>query len=97
MPQPTLPNDEFAILGRVVESATTLSADAAQAILAFGFTEADKERMRKLLAKAKDGTQTAEEEAEIACYERVGHLLNIMKSVARRSLKTRVQPRKKAQ
>jgi hypothetical protein len=43
--------------------------------------------MRQLLAKAKVGTLTADEEIEIDNYERVGHMLSLMKSKARRSLK----------
>jgi len=40
-----------------------------------------------LLAKAKEGTLTANEEVEMDNYERVGHMLSLMKSKARRSLK----------
>ena len=43
--------------------------------------------MRQLSAKARAGTLTAEEDAEAGKYELVGHLLNIMQSKARRSLK----------
>jgi phage gp29-like protein len=43
--------------------------------------------MRELLAKAKKGTLTANEEVEMDNYERVGHMLSLMKSKARRSLK----------
>ncbi len=43
--------------------------------------------MRELLAKAKEGTLTANEEVEMDNYERVGHMLSLMKSKARRSLK----------
>ena len=35
----------------------------------------------------REGTLTAEEDAEAAKYELLGHLLNIMQSKARRSLK----------
>jgi hypothetical protein len=43
--------------------------------------------MRALLAKAKEGTLTALEKVELDNYERVGHMLSLMKSKARRSLK----------
>jgi hypothetical protein len=62
---------------------------AARAILALDFNPADKERMRELSAKAREGTLTAEEQVAISNYERVGHLLGIMQSKARRSLKQR--------
>ena len=41
-----------------------------------------------LSAKARAGTLTAKEVAEAGKYELVGHLLNIMQSKARRSLKS---------
>ena len=43
--------------------------------------------MRVLLAKAKKGTLTAKGKVDIDNYERVGHMLSLMKSKARRSLK----------
>ncbi len=79
---------EVAIFGRVLEpDQATLDAAAARAILALDFRQADKDRMRQLLAKAKAGTLTADEEIAIDNYERVGHMLSLMKSKARRSLK----------
>ncbi len=81
---------EVAILRRVLEpNQPTLSAAAARAFLTFDFTEADKERMRQLAAKAREGTLTPAEQTEINNYERVGHLLNMLRSKARRSLKDR--------
>jgi hypothetical protein len=81
---------EVAIFGRVLEpDEATLDAAAARAILNLDFKQADKDRMRQLLAKAKAGTLTAGEETEIDNYERVGHMLSLMKSKARLSLKTR--------
>ncbi len=81
---------DVAILGRIIEPVRpSLDPHAARAILALDFTDADKDRMQQLSAKARAGTLTTEEQAEIANYERVGHLLNIMQSKARRSLKAR--------
>ena len=45
--------------------------------------------MRQLSAKAQQGTLTPEEQDEINNYERAGHVLSLMKSKARRSLKSR--------
>ncbi|MDG3002357.1 hypothetical protein [Paludisphaera mucosa] len=79
---------EAAILGRVLQpEQATLDAGAARAILAFGFSPADKDRMVELLARAKMGTLTADESTEIDNYERVGHMLSLLKSKARLSLK----------
>jgi hypothetical protein len=81
---------EVAIFSRVLEpDRATLSIAAAKAILALDFSQADSDRMRQLLAKAKDGTLSRAEEAEIDNYERVGHILSLMKSKARCSLKSR--------
>jgi hypothetical protein len=79
---------QVAIFGRVLEpDQATLDAAAARAILGLDFRQSDKDRMSQLLAKAKEGTLTADEEVEIDNYERVGHMLSLMKSKARRSLK----------
>jgi len=81
---------DVAILSRVLEPARpTWSPQAARDILALDFGPADKERMRQLSAKARAGTLTRHEQVEIDNYERVGHVLNIMQSKARRSLKGR--------
>ncbi len=81
---------EVAIFGRVLEpDRATLGAAAARAILGLDFKANDKDRMQQLLAKAKAGTLTAGETIEIDNYERVGHMLSLMKSKARRSLKAR--------
>lgn len=60
---------------------------AARAILELDFKQTDKDRMRVLLAKAKKGTLRAKERVEIENYERVGHMLSLLKSKARRSIK----------
>jgi hypothetical protein len=79
---------EVAIFGRVLEpDQATLDAAAARAILDLDFRQSDKDRMRKLLAKAKKGTLRGGEQVEIDNYERVGHMLSLMKSKARLSLK----------
>lgn len=79
---------EAAILDRILEpDKPTFSPEAAHDILALDFNQVDKDRMRQLSAKAREGTLTADEQAEMNNYERVGHLLNILQSKARRSLK----------
>jgi hypothetical protein len=80
---------EVAIFSRVLEpDQATLSIAAAEAILEFGFKQADKDRMAELSAMAKEGTLSPEEQEEINNYEKVGHVLSLMKSKARRSLKS---------
>jgi hypothetical protein len=81
---------EVAIFSRVLQpDQATLSAAVARAILALSFLPADQDRMRELSAKAREGTLTPAEQTEINNYERVGHILSLMKSKARRSLKAR--------
>ncbi len=81
---------EVAIFSRILEPGkATLSAAAARAILALNFSSADAERIRELSAKAQQGTLDPDDQTEIDNYERVGHILSLMKSKARRSLKSR--------
>jgi hypothetical protein len=83
-----LPNTEAAILRRVIgPDARLLSREAVEGILSLGFQSADKERMRELSAKARAETLTRKERAEVEAYSRVGSLLGILKSRARRAAK----------
>lgn len=87
---------EAAILDRIIQPGKpTFSPAAAGDILALDFDQADKERMRELLAKAQEGTLTPDEQAAMNNYELVGHLINILQSKARRSLKGNRGPRRK--
>jgi hypothetical protein len=82
------PNSEVAILSRLIRpERNDLPATAARAILKMDFEQSDRDRMRELSQKARAGTLTPEEQVEINSYERVGHLLDLMHSKARRSLK----------
>lgn len=79
---------EVAIFSRVLDGDRAgFSVAAARAMLALGFPQADKDRMRELSAKARDGILSPDEQAEINHYEIVGHIISLMKSKARRSLK----------
>ena len=51
------------------------------------FDEEDRVRMRQLLAKNQDDALSTKEREEIRGYELVGHLLDLIHSKARRSLK----------
>ena len=81
---------ELAILGRVIEpDGPELPDPLARMILRWKFSEADRQRMHELLEKAKARKLTPREKAEAGNYERVGHLVSILKSKARISLKKR--------
>ena len=89
MPATHSETSEVSILNRILRpDVPTFSPEAARDILALDFDHADKDRMRELAAKARAGTLTAEEDVEAGKYELVGHLLNIMQSKARRSVKS---------
>ena len=82
-------SSEVAILNRILRpNEPTFSRETAQEVLALAFDQTDTRRMKELSAKARAGTLTAEEDVEAGKYEVVGHLLGILHSKARRSLKT---------
>lgn len=79
---------EAAILSRLIRpERADLSPEAARSILKLDFDDQDRARMHELAAKAQAGTLTGAEEAELESYRRVGRLLDMMRSKARRSLK----------
>jgi hypothetical protein len=81
-------SSESAIWGRLLApGGTKLSSEAVRAIIKIDFPQADKDRMRKLAAKARTGTLTAEEQEAIDAYGRIGSFISIMKSKARVALR----------
>jgi len=81
---------EMAILDRLIRAQKAgFSAAGARSLLKIDFEPADHERMHELALKAQEGTLTAAEQAEIDSYEVVGHLLGLLHSKARLSLKRR--------
>jgi hypothetical protein len=78
---------ESAILTRVIAPATgDLSTSAAQAFLGLSFPPSDIERMNSLAEKNRRGEADERELEELEHYSRVGNLLNLLQSKARRSL-----------
>ena len=81
-------NTDTAILTRLIDTPDTgLSPDAARYFLSLRFSDDDVARMNELSAKANEGALTSAEDAEMMDYERVGHLLGILQSKSRKSLK----------
>jgi hypothetical protein len=72
---------------RILHPEDDLSPRAARAILRLSFAKNDISRMHELSAKARAGTLTPEEDAEMDSFERVGPILSILKSKARQVLK----------
>ena len=82
-----LDESESAILERVFGAGKeTWSPAVAEAILQIRFPDADLQRMRALLEKVQAGSLDPEEEKTLGDYERVGRMMEIMKSRARRTL-----------
>jgi hypothetical protein len=76
------------VLGRVIlPEEPNLSVAAAQSILALKVSEQDQARMSYLAEQARQGALTQREQQEIDGYVRVGSLLSILQSKARRSLR----------
>ncbi len=85
---PTAPATEGAIWSRLLQSGSNmLSLEAARSLLRLDFASEDKDRMRELAAKARDGSLTATEQEDLRNYEQVGNLLALLKSKARQRLK----------
>ena len=79
---------EMAILRRIVDPTQPfLSAEAAQALLRLDFNADDRARMNQLAARNRAGKLTSTEEQELNSYLRVGQMLGILQSKARRSLR----------
>lgn len=78
---------EAAIWERVIHPDGKLTPEAARAILRLKFPAADRQRMHDLARKAQEGKLSPDEQADIENYERVGTMLSILKSKARKLLK----------
>jgi hypothetical protein len=87
-----LPSTEGAIWGRIVDPETgDLTHESARSLLDLDFKPADRRRMDELAEKAGAGTLTAQEHREAETYNRVAHVLALLQSKARQSLRPRKQ------
>jgi hypothetical protein len=76
------------ILTRTIQPAEgNLPIEAARSLLSFQLSPTDWERVNDLAAKARTGTLTSEERAELDEYERITCMLELLQSKARLSLK----------
>ena len=76
-------NTESAILARLIQSQTEMDSHIARYLLSLDFEPQDVERMNLLAERNREGTVSADEEAELDSYLHVGNLLAIMQSRAR--------------
>lgn len=92
-PMPMNPTDknrssELAIFGRLIKAEDgDLSRELARYVLSLGFGEEDQARMRELAEKNQAGALSTEEQDELRNYIKAGHLLALLHSKARKSLK----------
>ena len=88
VPRATAATTQLDIWSRILDSdQRELTPEAAAFILRMDLTKRDRERVRELNDKAAEGKLTKVEHAELEEFIRVGDLLAVMQSKARRSLK----------
>ncbi len=73
-------------IAAITRSQSPLSPAAARALLKLQFDERDRRRMRDLVAKARTGELTPDNQFEADTYEQLGCLLDIIHSKARQAL-----------
>jgi hypothetical protein len=84
---PTIETTETAILSRAINPAqASWTPDAARSILDIKLTDEDAKRRDELAEKARQGTLSDEEAAELRNYGQVGRILELMKAKAKVSL-----------
>jgi hypothetical protein len=87
-PRETPASTEAAIWSRIVQpDSGRFTREAAQSMLELDFTPADRQRMDELAEKASAGRLTANERHEAETYNRVAHVLALLQSKARQSLR----------
>jgi hypothetical protein len=80
-------SSEAAIWERIIHLDGGMTPPAARAILKLEFNSRDRKRMHELAQKAQQCNLTPDEKAFLDEYERVGTLLSVLKSRARKVLK----------
>jgi hypothetical protein len=81
---------EAAIFGRVFTNGRQgLTPELARHVLGLGFGDEDKARMHELAVKNQQGRISPEERDELDSYIKVGDLLAVLQSKARKVLKAR--------
>ena len=86
--QPDLRSSEAAIFARLWETGVGgLTLPLARHVLRLGFSADDTARMHELAARNREGRLTAAERAEFDNFVKVGDLLAILQSKARKRLK----------
>jgi hypothetical protein len=83
-------NSDIAMFGRMIQAENgDLDPQLACYVLTLRFPVSDQQRMKDLASRNQDGLLSATESAELQSYVRSGHLLALLHSKARKSLKQR--------
>jgi hypothetical protein len=81
---------EFAIFARLIKADKgDMSRQLARFILTLGFDDEDQDRMRDLAERNQKGSLSSEDYEELDNYVKAGHLLALLQSKARKSLKSK--------
>ena len=87
--QTTYPRTESDIWTHLIQPRNgTFSKNAARAVLAIKFSDADKARMVELAEKNTEGKLSAAEREELSSWVKVGDILSMLHLKAQRSLKS---------
>ena len=79
---------EIEIFARLIKAdQSDLSRELARNVLKLGFEDRDQNRMRELAERNQNGHLTSEGREELENYVRAGHLLPLLHSKARKSLR----------
>lgn len=90
MPTARPGTSELAIFGRLIKAKKgSLAPALARYILTLGFDDEDQARMSDLAERNQEGALSREERQELESYVKAGHLLALLHSEARNSLKKR--------
>jgi hypothetical protein len=83
----TLFNTQAMILSRALATTVqSMSEELAHYLLTVKLDPVDESRANELAAKAREGALSAEEQAEIEEYRRVGRVMEILRLRARKTL-----------
>jgi hypothetical protein len=84
---------DVALFGRLLAADRgDLAPDLARYILTLDFSSEDKARMHDLAVRNQSGSLPAAEYDDLQSYVKVGHLLALLQSKARKSLKQSRRP-----
>jgi hypothetical protein len=88
VPPTTAGTSEVAIFGRLLSNAKgQMSPHLARYILTLGFSDEDQARMHDLATRNQEGALTPSEHEELMNFVQAGHLLALLHSKARKSLR----------